>query len=269
VTTWRWAIVLDSMRPPFAFSTACRILFTSQFFAQVLPSAIGGDVLRMWYTRREGVPTGIAVSSIIIERVAGLGAIALLVVVMLPVLFLSVTDVNQRIYLLVCLGLVVVGIAFLFSLAFIPNRYHHLRIIRFAVDLGRHAMQIATSPRLCWRVLLISIAGQIALSIAAYVLCRGVGSSVSLLSCILLIPPTLLLTAFPISIAGWGIREGAMVLSLGIAGVPVDAALVVSLIYGMLSSMTGLPGFFLWLVNRRELAEANADLAESKSSTLR
>src|SRR3979490_1647048 len=70
MTTWRWAIVLDWMRPPFAFSTACRIVFTAQFFGQVLPSAIGGDVLRLWYTRREGVPAAIAMNSIIIERVA-------------------------------------------------------------------------------------------------------------------------------------------------------------------------------------------------------
>lgn len=262
-TTWRWAIVLDSMQPPFRFSTACRIVFTAQFFGQLMPSAIGGDVLRVWYTHREGVPPGIALTSIILERVAGLVSMALTVLVVLPVLFTLVDEPNQRLYMLVCLCLVLAGFTSLFLLGLIPERFHKFRLVRLLLNLGHHTREIVGSPHLRSRVLGISVAGQIALSVAVFSLCNAIGAPVGLLSCLLLVPPTLLLTAFPISISGWGVREGAMVVSLGLAGVAPELALAVSLVYGVLSTLTGLPGLLLWLMNRREILEVKAGLEKS------
>ncbi|WP_271565504.1 lysylphosphatidylglycerol synthase domain-containing protein [Bradyrhizobium sp. CCBAU 11386] len=44
---------------------------------------------------------------------------------------------------------------------------------------------------------------------ACYALARGVGAQLSVLDAGILIPPVVLLMAAPISISGWGVREGA------------------------------------------------------------
>lgn len=50
----------------------------------------------------------------------------------------------------------------------------------------------------------------------------------------------------PISIAGWGVREGAMVVGLGLVGVSSSTALSVSLLFGGVLVVVGLLGGLIW-----------------------
>jgi hypothetical protein len=69
---------------------------------------------------------------------------------------------------------------------------------------------------------------------------------VSLRDCILLVPPVILVTVVPISIAGWGVREGAMVVAFGFINVPASAAFAVSVLFGLTLAAASLPGALLW-----------------------
>jgi glycosyltransferase 2 family protein len=55
-------------------------------------------------------------------------------------------------------------------------------------------------------------------------------------------------TAVPISISGWGLRELAVVSLLGRHGVPAEEALLFSVGFGVASAIASLPGAFAWLV---------------------
>ena len=46
----------------------------------------------------------------------------------------------------------------------------------------------------------------------------------------------------PLSIAGWGLREGAMVAVFALVGVPMDGALLMSVLLGLLLLLVSLPG---------------------------
>ncbi len=54
----------------------------------------------------------------------------------------------------------------------------------------------------------------------------------------------------PISFAGWGIREGAMVTLFAFAGVNADTALALSLAFGVALLAVSLPGCAWWLTWR-------------------
>ena len=54
----------------------------------------------------------------------------------------------------------------------------------------------------------------------------------------------------PISIAGWGVREGAMVIMLGLVGISSESALALSLLYGIILTIVGLAGGILWLIEK-------------------
>ena len=72
----------------------------------------------------------------------------------------------------------------------------------------------------------------------------------------LLVPPVVLITMLPISIAGWGVREGAMILALGQIGVaPVDA-LSLSVLFGLTGLAAALPGAALWMTSGARAPEA-------------
>ena len=77
-----------------------------------------------------------------------------------------------------------------------------------------------------------------------------------------LVPPVLLVTTLPISIAGWGVREGAMVGAMALIGVPQEGALVLSLILGLLSLIACLPGGVVWMMSSEKRKELMADATE-------
>ncbi len=67
---------------------------------------------------------------------------------------------------------------------------------------------------------------------------------------ILVMPLVIFLMAIPISIAGWGVREGIMVIGLGYVGVSSDLSLAISLVYGFSLLLVSLPGLALWLIRK-------------------
>jgi uncharacterized membrane protein YbhN (UPF0104 family) len=59
----------------------------------------------------------------------------------------------------------------------------------------------------------------------------------------------------PFSIAGWGVREGAAVALLPLAGLTPEQALAVSILFGALLLVVSLLGGLLWLLTQRRRAQ--------------
>ena len=84
---------------------------------------------------------------------------------------------------------------------------------------------------------------------------------VRLLDCILLVPPVILVTVVPISIAGWGVREGAMVVAFGFIDVPASAAFAVSVLFGLTLAAASLPGSLIWWLSGYSVRNVAANTA--------
>lgn len=69
---------------------------------------------------------------------------------------------------------------------------------------------------------------------------------ISFFSCLAVIPPALLISYVPISIAGWGVREASFVFAFSLVGVSVEAALLISLGIGIVVLLISLLGGVLW-----------------------
>ena len=92
---------------------------------------------------------------------------------------------------------------------------------------------------------------------------QAIGSSFTFLNSLLLIPPVILISAIPVSIAGWGVRESAMIAAFTYAGLPESDGLLVSILFGASSFVIGAAGGVAWSLsaNRirlRSLREAKA-----------
>jgi uncharacterized membrane protein YbhN (UPF0104 family) len=73
-----------------------------------------------------------------------------------------------------------------------------------------------------------------------------------------ILPVVMLLTSLPISFAGWGLREGAIIIALGVYGVPQETALALSLVYGVLQLFSAIPGLALWIWEKRRVKPIEA-----------
>jgi uncharacterized membrane protein YbhN (UPF0104 family) len=83
---------------------------------------------------------------------------------------------------------------------------------------------------------------------ACYVLAIGLEVQLSVLDAFVLVPLVIFSSATPISVGGWGVREGAMVAALSLAGITSDKALAISVLLGLGGLMVGLFGGLVWLV---------------------
>jgi uncharacterized membrane protein YbhN (UPF0104 family) len=78
--------------------------------------------------------------------------------------------------------------------------------------------------------------------LAMFVLGRAVGLSVDLLETAAVTLPALLIATMPIALAGWGVREGAVIVGYGLFGVASAPALAVSVAFGLAMLAASLPG---------------------------
>jgi len=61
----------------------------------------------------------------------------------------------------------------------------------------------------------------------------------------------ILVTTLPISLAGWGVREGFFVYTFGQFGVDNATSISISIIYGLLVLIFSIPGSATWLLKNK------------------
>ena len=75
----------------------------------------------------------------------------------------------------------------------------------------------------------------------------AVGAPLSVAATLAVVPVVLTTMLLPITVGGWGVREGAAVALLPLAGVSTSAALAASILFGLLALAASLPGIVpLW-----------------------
>lgn len=249
VLNGRWELIMRALGVPLNWLAGWRILMISLWFNQVLPSSVGGDAVRMWLLRQRGVQWSEAVKGVAADRFTALIGLIVLMVAGLPLLL---SRVSNPAAILAIGGLTLAGVAgtvVLLTLDRLPKRLIALpaiaSFVRFGALVRFLLLQSERRGLLFGSALLIHLVT----AAACYALARGVGAQLSVLDAGILIPPVVLLTAVPISISGWGVREGAMVACLGLAGVPSEEALSVSLLLGAISVIVGLVGGVIWLAS--------------------
>jgi uncharacterized membrane protein YbhN (UPF0104 family) len=65
---------------------------------------------------------------------------------------------------------------------------------------------------------------------------------------LIIIPLILLITHIPISIGGWGVREGLMIFFLSGYGVSNESAIAISILAGLIQALVSLMGGIIWMI---------------------
>ena len=249
----RWTYVTAQCAAPLSTSVSFRFTLIGTFFNQTLPSSIGGDAVRLWLLARTGAGWRAATYSVLVDRAIGLIALAIIVVLSLPWSYRLIdNNLGRTALLLIDFASLGAGIAFLvFShlpwqwlQAFWPTRHlHALSVIANGVLFNRaHGLKI----------LLLSLSIHVVTVIIAWCAAMSIDAPVAFGDIFLLIPPIMLITMLPISIAGWGVRESAMMVAFGYAGLARADGLMVSLLFGAAMFAVGAIGGIVWIINRNK-----------------
>ena len=237
----RWLIVVSMRGYSWRFRSALRETWIGYFFNQLLPSSVGGDGVRALRLYQSGIPVVIALRAVLTERIFGFIACTLLGVLAVPVMvsLAPSSPATIAVGLIVVMGLL--GILFLLRgdlrvLSFLPVR------IKNEIRQLSDALHNKTLSR--W-ALAVSFAMQFLIAATVAVLSTGLGLSVHPILVAVLFQPVTLITLVPITLAGWGIREGALVAVLAAIGVSSEDALPLSLCFGTIVLFASVPGGLL------------------------
>jgi glycosyltransferase 2 family protein len=233
--------------------------------SQTLITFIAGDAARVWQFARLGYAPRLASSAVVLERALGLVVLLVLVLLCEPLLLARASPGAVRTGLMIlavlCAGgmLAFVASAFLGSLRrFLPALVRDHRSVDIALDVASAARHLAGSWKLGAAIVAASLLMQVCNVLAMFVLARATGVSADFLATAAVTLPALLIATLPITLAGWGVREGAVIVGYGLFGVAPAPALAVSVAFGLAMLATSLPGalFIRWSREKRAAAPA-------------
>jgi uncharacterized protein (TIRG00374 family) len=246
----RWREIATVCHATLAFNSALQITFIGTFFNQVLPSTVGGLGARIWLFARKGAGWAKATYSVLVDRVVGLVVLALIVIACLPYTFTLIADSIARAVLLVIGFGTVAGAALVLVIGLqfrqFFNRWTFTRHLSSALNI---VAAVGKSPRSATIVLACSVAIHLLTVAAAWCCVKAVAAPVSFAQVLFLIPPVILISSMPLSIAGWGVRESSTIMAFAYAGLSQSDGLIVSILFGMASFVVGVVGGIIWIVS--------------------
>lgn len=246
---WRWQLTAGLIDVPLRFTYALREYYLALLVNQLLPGGVLGDAGRAHRHARQAEFRGGAWRAVIIERASGQVAVAILTLAALllsplwhgalgwPVLSTLAAAVG---------GIIVTGLLFRkrvgVGLARSPQWCRAL-----ARDLKRGLCQRGVWPQQLISSLVIVMSYGLVMVCAA----RAIGVELPALQLLALTPVLLLAMLIPLSVAGWGLREGTAAGVWALVGLPAAQGVAVSLAYGVIVLLASLPGIWVALSRRR------------------
>lgn len=235
---WRWRAVARRLGAPLPVGRSVAAYYRSQFLNSVLPSGVAGDAHRAVAHGREVDDVARAARAVVWERTAGQLVQAVITIGLLAFM----PSPGRRVVpllLIVLAGGVVAG--------WYVSRGRARRSswrARVAGVVRSDLREVMCGP--VWPVLVLASSVVVASHIALFVLvAHSVDPAASVRALVPLTAIILIATSVPLSVAGWGLREGAAAWAFAAAGLGAPAGVGASAAYGVASLIAVLPGVFV------------------------
>lgn len=274
--------VLDAL----AFCTVMRILghrvrlgpsflysFVSWFFSNLAPSTLGGDIFRTVQMQRLGAPLGTAFRSVLISRMMSFAALMPVILLGLPIALHIVGNEVERMMMILISGFGAAALLAAYGGSLLMPRLTRFVPLPLASRIGALADDFRRANHSGWNTLscwVLASAQHVARIAVLAALAASLQLGIPFTTLFALTPAALLVAMIPISLGSWGLREAAFVVFLGGAHIAPEAALSLSIAFGLLRVVVGGLGGLAWLVADRtrfgfEL-DVDANMATSASN---
>jgi uncharacterized membrane protein YbhN (UPF0104 family) len=251
----RWRLLIAA-HPTLTWGFLVRSFFVASFFNTILPTTVGGDVVRGYDLIKATGQWKESLASILMDRLVGLIGLTALALVAWAALPTARDDPFLRAaFFGFCL--VVLSTAGVLG----SRRVLRAGLRPFArIGLGQlqiHAKQFQESllsyrrqPKTLLKALGITLGLQAGAILMFGAVSQALRLPIPLGYLLLIVPIVAMVSQLPISLNGWGIREGATILFLERIGIGPSQALSFSLIGAVIPLFGGMIGGILFLSRR-------------------
>ncbi|MHC4221024.1 MAG: lysylphosphatidylglycerol synthase transmembrane domain-containing protein [Planctomycetota bacterium] len=284
ITGFRWWLLLRTQSIHIPLLAAIRLYFLGWFYNNVMPSSLGGDLIRAWYVTRHTEKKLEAVLSVFVDRIIGLLS-TFVIAAFFYLTFLRGQDLeitaSNADGLLSAVGeykavllWVVLGVTGVFAvLVILPMTRAALkkvwagvyqRVVKMAVKFKNAMVIYCTRPFVLLAVFALTVFIQVSSITGFWLIGSGLGIEAALRYYYVIFTLTWVLGAAPVSIGGAVLVEGLLAyMFVKIAGAGAEAALALALCQRLVWLICSVPGAIIHLAGAHLPKDFSIDGEES------
>lgn len=240
VSARRWQLFTRALRFDHSVRQLTGYYLIGSYFNLLLPTSVGGDVVRAWYLDGGAGRRLAAFAAVLLDRLNGL-----LVLIALACLAVALSPRELPAWVSWSVWGIALGAAG--GLLTLPLAVRWKLLPAQRRDQLATMVQLLREPRVCAEATLLSVVVQVANVFAVWLLGMALNADVPAGYYFVFVPMVSLLTLLPVSVNGMGVREGGTALFLAPLGVEPATAVTLAFLWFALFGAVSLLGGVVYL----------------------
>ena len=254
IESYRWYYILKSLKQEVKLRSLFSIYMIGGFFNIFLPSTIGGDALRIMYIKNERLSTLQAINTVLLERITGIYAMLLITFIATVIGWNFILN-EFRYTILIASGFGILFLTLFYNYYFIIINYAKKIKSRYnykILDNIHFLIKSLDFNQYNKSVLFYSLIMSVFIQITVYSVTIFVGETLGLTQLkiyhyLILLPPIVIISLLPISIGGFGVREGLFSIFFSPLGVTLEQSTLLSILSFLPFLILGVFGSVFYL----------------------
>jgi uncharacterized membrane protein YbhN (UPF0104 family) len=240
----RWNILLGSR---YTVRKLFSLHMIGNFFNTILPGTLGGEAVKGYYLYRDTNKAGVSFGSVFLDRYLGLFARLFLGLASGMVAFADLRTIGMHWAIPALFSLFIAGSLLVFRFR-IGKRFGAI------ADFYDYAHSLLEQKPVLLKAFLLSLIIQALLIVMIAAVSSGIGQQLSFTELFVFVPIIMTVMIIPLSISGFGVREGAFVVLFGLTGIPPSISVSISFLWFLSTATASLIGLVEYLRFRKKIS---------------
>ena len=243
LSAYRWMYISSKNGSEMNFLYCLKFYYISTFINNILPGGVVGDIYRAYSARESDnnlINLSKSVQGIVFERLSGQIMMFFIFLISLTFFFL----INAKYVAFLFTVVPVLLITFIIYIVVRKIYFNKISSNEIVINFRK-----IFSGKIFWNHTIISFF--VVLSYIVIYIISAEALSIDYFTFFVFTPIVLFSMTLPVSIGGWGVREGTALLIAFLLGLSASSSISVAVMYGILNLFCSLPGLYFFLSLRK------------------
>ena len=245
LSAYRWMYISSKNGSEMNFLYCLKFYYISTFINNILPGGVVGDIYRAYSARESDnnlINLSKSVQGIVFERLSGQIMMFFIFLISLTFFFL----INAKYVAFLFTVVPVLLITFIIYIVVKKIYFNKISSNEIVINFRK-----IFSGKIFWNHTIISFFVVLSYIVIYIISAEALGLSIDYFAFFVFTPIVLFSMTLPVSIGGWGVREGTALLIAFLLGLSASSSISVAVMYGILNLFCSLPGLYFLLSLRR------------------
>ena len=245
LSAYRWMYISSKNGSEMNFLYCLKFYYISTFINNILPGGVVGDIYRAYSARESDnnlINLSKSVQGIVFERLSGQIMMFFIFLISLTFFFL----INAKYVAFLFTVVPVLLITFIIYIVVRKIYFNKISSNEIVINFRK-----IFSGKIFWNHTIISFFVVLSYIVIYIISAEALGLSIDCFTFFVFTPIVLFSMTLPVSIGGWGVREGTALLIAFLLGLSASSSISVAVMYGILNLFCSLPGLYFLLSLRK------------------